>query len=271
MALALFEPSPRPRFVPTLIFCVLICHQVVTFTRGFWLGLLVSIPLVCILYGRRGQGVRQRWAKVLRMFALIGLIMLPVALIASALVGWSDVVQLVGNRFTSSFQTKSTPETFSNIVRLVELRTAFRLILASPLLGYGHGSTLIVRHVFHPMTGPQWWVHQTYVMIMLKQGILGPVALLWLLYAATKAGVRGTVHRDPVIAGWGAASAACTVFAAVVGLTNYFFFMVTQSYILALVWGITLSLSQPSHWRVFWRAPSLASSRESSGGSQVGT
>lgn len=254
LTLMLFERAPRPRFAPVLVFCVLIGHQVITFTRGFWLALLVAIPFACALYVRRGEGVGRRWGKVVATLALVAVVLVPVTVVASTMVGWSETLELLGSRFTSSFETKNTPETVSNIVRLVELRTTMKHILEQPWLGYGHGATLIVRQFFHPMTGPQWWVHQSYVMIWFKQGILGLVALLWVLFAATRAGIAGVRHPDPQVAGWCAASAACTVFAAVIGLTNYSFFMVTLSFLLALVWSITLAHERRGRRRFVWRS-----------------
>lgn len=253
LTLSLFEPSPRVRLVPALVFCVLIGHQVVTFTRGFWLALLVAIPFACVLYARRGEGVGRRWRKIAGAFGLIGLLLVPATVFASSVLGWSEILDMLGGRFASSFETKNTPETVSNIVRLVELRTTMQHIAARPLQGYGHGATLIVRQFFHPMTGPQWWVHQSYVMIWFKQGLFGLLALLWLMVAATRAGVAGARHADPQVAGWCAASAACTVFAAVLGLTNYYFFMVTLSFLLALVWGVSIAFARPGHRRFVWR------------------
>lgn len=254
LTLMLFEPSPRPRFWPVVVFCVLIGHQVITFTRGFWLGLLIAVPVAVALYVRRGEGVGRRWGKVVATLGLVALVLVPMAIVASTMVGWSEIMEMLGSRFASSFETKNTPETVSNIVRLVELRTTMSFITAQPWIGYGHGATLIVRQFFHPMTGPQWWVHQSYVMIWFKQGILGLLALVWVLVAATRAGAAGVRHEDPRVAGWFAASAACTVFVAVLGLTNYYFFMVTLSFLLALVWGVTIAFSRRSRRRFVWRS-----------------
>ncbi len=255
LSLTLFDPAPRPRLVPVILFCVLICHQIVTFTRGFWLGLLVGIPLICALYGRHGTGARQRWSKVLRTLGFAALLMFLAAVIASSRPPWSEMVGLLGNRFASSFETKSTPETVSNVVRLVETRTALQVILSSPWFGYGHGSTLVVRQFFHPQTGPQWYVHEGYIMMWLKQGIFGLTALLWVLLAAFRLGLKGASHPDSHVAGWCVASAACTVFAAIIGLTNYFFFVVSQSFLLAFLWGVSLAASEPRHRWLVWRVP----------------
>jgi len=254
LSLALFDPAPRPRVLPIAVFCVLMAHQVVTFTRGFWLGLMAGVPVVFILYGRRGAGARARWTKVMSTVGLAGLLMLGAALAAAAHPRWGEMIALMGDRFLSSFETKNTPETVSNIVRLVEARTAVQAILKAPLLGHGHGATLVVRQFFHPQTGPQWWIHEGYIMIWFKQGVIGLVGLIWLLYSALRMGIKGTSHPDRQVAGWCAASAACTVFAIVVGLTNYFFFVVSQSFLLAFVWGISLSASEPEHRPIVWRA-----------------
>ncbi len=253
MALALFDRSAKPKLLPVALVCVMLCHQVVTFTRGFWLGLMVAMPFTFLLYARWGEGARARWGKVLRTIGLMALVLSPVAIVASSLAGWGTLISMLGERFASSFETRNTPETVSNIVRLVELRTTMGRIFQSPWIGWGHGATLIVRQFFHPMTGPQWWVHETYVMLWFKQGIIGLLALIGVLFAAVRLGVRGSRDEDPERAGWATACAGGSVFVAVVGLTNYYFFTATQNFILALLWGIAISLSGPSRQRFVWR------------------
>src|SRR6185503_14427602 len=121
---------------------------------------------------------------------------------ASIYTNWSQIITLLTDRFTSSFETKNTPETISNIARLVEIRTSLNAIARSPWLGYGHGAMLVVRQFYHPETGPQWFIHQSYVMITVKQGLIGLVALIWVLVAAVRLGLKGRSHPDPRFAGW---------------------------------------------------------------------
>ncbi len=258
--LVLRDPAPRPRLLPVLVICVLVMHQVLSFTRGFWLALLAGLPVSLLLYTGRGAGVGRRWVKVAQTVGLASLLLLAGGLCASVWLGWGGILGMLGGRFASSFETRNTPETVSNIVRLIELRTSLRLIAQAPLLGYGHGFTLTVPQFFLaiPHVGPQWWVHQSYVMIWLKQGILGLLALGWVLVAALRLGLRRATHADPAVAGWGAAGAACTVFVIVLGLTKYFFFMVTQNFVIALVWGIVLALGEPERVRWVWRSPRAA-------------
>jgi O-antigen ligase/polysaccharide polymerase Wzy-like membrane protein len=253
ISLALFDPAPRVSLARVLLFCVVIAHQVVSFTRGYWLGLLVGIPLICIAYGGRGTGARRRWSKVFRTLGLAGMILFAGAMVATVQNNWSDIVTLLINRFTSSFTTKNTPETISNIARLVEIRTSLNSIARSPWLGHGHGAMLVVRQFYHPQTGPQWFIHQSYVMMSVKQGLIGLVALIWVLVAAVRLGLRGASHPDRQLAGWCVASASCTVFAAIVGLTNYFFFVATQNSLLAVVWGISIAAQKRDTPWLVWR------------------
>ena len=254
LALALFDPAPRPRAGSVLLFCLLVFHQILTFTRGFWLGLLVCVPLTCAVYVFARRGTGRPWAKILRTLALVGVVLVLGLALASSWLGLSETVGMLGGRLASSFETRNTPETVSNIVRLVELRTSLIHILQSPWVGHGHGSTLVVRQFFFPRTGPQWYVHQSYVMLWLKQGLLGLLAFLWLLYVALRLGLKGASQADPQLAGWCAASAVATVFTMIIGLTNYYYFMVTLNFLLALLWGISLGASDPARVRLAWRS-----------------
>jgi hypothetical protein len=254
LSVTLFDPSPRPKLLPVFVFCVLVGHQVVTFTRGFWLGLLGGIPLICWLYVRRGPGAKARWSKVVATLGLALFILAVGVTIAATRPPWNELVGLLGNRFTSSFTTKNTPETVSNIARLVEIRTSITALAKSPVFGLGHGSTLVVHQFFHPEAGPQWYIHQGYLMMWLKQGVFGVISLLWLLFLGFRMGWRGASLPDPEAAGWNAGAAACALFVTSVGLTNYFFFNVNQSFVLAFIWGVALSTSKPGVARMVWRS-----------------
>lgn len=253
LGVTLFDPAPRPKLLPVLVFCVLVGHQVVTFTRGFWLGLLGGVPLICALYVRRGVGSRRRLGKVFATLGLAGIVMGLGLVLAATRPPWNELVGLLGNRFASSFTTENTPETVSNIARLVEIRTSLNYIARSPLFGLGHGSAFVVHQFFHPEGGAQWYIHQGYVMMWLKQGLFGVLALLGVLWWAFRTGWKGAFHADPVAGGWNAASAACTFFVASVGLTNYFFFNVNQSFVLATIWGVALAATQPGAATFVWR------------------
>jgi len=257
--LTLYRPSPRPTAAPVVIITLLLLHQIISFTRGYWVALVVSIPFSCILYARRGDGARERWAKVGRTLGLVAALLLLCALCAVLWFGASDFLAALGSRLTSTVATQDSPGTVSNVARLVELRIAFGLIAASPWTGYGLGYSFLVRQYFFPVAAAQWWVHETYVMMWLKQGLLGLLVLVWLLFVALRLAMKGVSHPDPDRAGWSAAAAAATIFTATLGLTNYYFFMVTQNFLLGLLWGIALANRAPERLWLIWRAPAGAS------------
>jgi O-antigen ligase len=256
---SLHDPERYPRLSSVLLIGVLVLHQILSFTRGYWLGLIVGVIGSCVLYGRRGAGARQRWSKVGRTIVLAAL--LTTAGLAAAVVrlGWSDVSAMLGARFASGFETRVTQGSVSNIARLIELKTSLRLIRVSPWFGYGHGFTLVPDRTLLPIDRPRaWWVHESYIMIWLKQGILGVVSLLWVLFAAVRLGVKGLSHPDPRAAGWCGAAAVCTLSTSVIALTNYTYFLVNQTFFLAALWGIALSAHEPRRRRLGWRGNSLA-------------
>jgi hypothetical protein len=101
--LELYREEPRPRLIPVLLICLLIFHQVLTFTRGFWLALLVGIPFSCVLYARRGVGARQRWSKVARGAGLTALVLVAGGAILGAWFGlgcWATVYSRASTRRT---------------------------------------------------------------------------------------------------------------------------------------------------------------------------
>jgi len=79
-------------------------------------------------------------------------------------------------------------------------------------------------------------------------------------------GLKGASHPDSQLAGWCVASAACTLFAAILGLTNYFFFVVTQNSLLAILWGISLTANGRSGPWLVWRVSRSGAASGSPGG-----
>ena len=97
-----------------------------------------------------------------------------------------------------------------------------------------------------------------HVLVDTQGCLLGLLVLVWLLFVALRVAMKGVSHPDPDRAGWSAAAAGATVFAATLGLTNYYFFMVTQNFLLGLLWGIALANRAPERLWLTWRAPAAA-------------
>src|SRR5262249_45521528 len=110
----------------------LLMHQFLSFTRGYWLALLVCFPYSVFTYTGRGKGVSRRWRNAAAVMLLVaGLAVAGAALLAAAF-GISNLATEAGQRLASSGSTEFTYEAGSNIVRLVEYAQVLTHIVQSP-------------------------------------------------------------------------------------------------------------------------------------------
>ena len=253
---ALHEKRARRSAIWILFMAPLLVHQFLSFTRGFWLGLSGGFLYSIVAFGGFGAGSAARWRRVVtRGGILFGLVSIGVLLIASVF-GISNLLDLARDRLSSSTGTKLTFETSSNIVRLVEYARVIRDIIASPWIGHGLGYYFVVREPIHDQLIEQWYCHESYLLVWLKQGIPG-----LLLYVSVLVSAFLTAHqasrRAPGLEGaWCAGAAAVTIFVALYS-TVYFVLVaeVNTAFLIALLWGGSLSIAARGHWRLRWRAP----------------
>jgi O-antigen ligase len=254
LASALHAHSRRARFGWTMLMGLFLLQQTISFSRGYWLGLIAALPWTAYAYAGRGPGSGARWRRT-GSVALLAISLAVITTVATSLTfGWSNLPQMLGTRFNSSFSTKNSSESASNIERLVEYAATFRLIRQNPVFGLGMGYELRIRNpVFHVITR-QWYVHHTYLWIWLKQGLVGLVLLLVLLWQAFRLGARGARSPDDAQAAWCLTAAGATLYLSVVDLTTYHLAEVNATTFQSLLWGFALALSRPGHWRLVWRA-----------------
>jgi hypothetical protein len=242
--LALREERPGVRAVQLLGVGLLMLHQLLSFTRGFWLAALLSFPVSCLVYAGRGPGSMARWRRVGVFTVVLIAVGALGALVLGALFGWGpDAFAIVGARFASSLGTEAKAETASNVARLVEYSTAWRQIVAAPWFGHGLGHEILIKQVILGRRDLQWYLHEAYLWIWLKQGIVGLAALLGALAAAAVMSIRAARRVTGVGAAWCGASAACTVHLAAVSVTQLGFAQVSMTFLLAILWGIALSVA----------------------------
>src|SRR5262245_42741701 len=115
------------------------------------------------------------------------------------------------------------------------------------------GLELRIKEPFRGLTTRQPYIHQTYLWLWLKQGLIGLVIYLALLVQAIRTAVAGARSSDRDAAAWGQAAAGATIYLAVVNMTTYHLAQVNSTIALAMLWGFTLALSRPPHWRLAWR------------------
>ncbi len=231
----------------------LFLHQLLSFGRGLWTGCTAALVFSVVLYGGRTPGARTRWARAMFAIGVLVGVSLFAAVQFALLSGHEDFLEEAWGRFASIGGTKISYETRSNIIRLWEYGTVAKLILKEPLFGYGIGYTFPIMEPFTQKVADQWCVHENYLLVWLKQGIVGVALFLWMLGAAIKMGVRGARRRtDPWESAWFASVAAGTFYLCVLSLSNFPFGFVNETFLMALFWGVGMAIERKGFVRFRW-------------------
>jgi O-antigen ligase len=213
----------------------LLLHLMFSFTRGFWFVFLAGFLFSYSLYvnGLECSLRRKVWRLLKGTLAFI-LIVVVLSVGIQRLFLPGKGLERFSARFLSSFSSKLSSSTFSNVTRLLEYGVAFEKIKSKPIFGYGVGYKLsyvdpILREKI--LSGI---VHQFYIMIILKMGLVGLFAFLWIYYIFFKEGLRGSrLIKDNYYKGLAYGFMANSVEQLVISFTNHQFATVDNNFYLA--------------------------------------
>lgn len=238
--LALLTPNRRTRWLCLLGMVPMAAHLLFSFTRGYWLGAIAGFATATVLAWRNlGRFEPEGRAKRLLLVpALVGIGALTLGL-SVLYFGSGKLVDAVGVRFGSSFSTEVSGETMSNVIRLAEYDRAIGDALKSPIVGQGLGYAFVVREPITNRLSQQWFVHNYYILIWLKLGIVGLLAFAFLIGRQVRVALR-MAGEDP---SWIARAIAITATAVTIQIlvilaTNYSLADVTTASVFATVWGL---------------------------------
>jgi len=222
-AACLLAPRLRWRMACLVFLALLLIHQIFSFTRGYWLGILAGIAVATVLCWV-SERPAARASMVRRAGALTGALAaaLAVLLVSSTLLGGSSLMQAAGRRFGSSFSLEASSETASNVMRLLEYSQALDSARQAPLTGKGFGFAFVIVDPFLGGRTVDMLVHNYYLYITLKMGLIGLAAfffLFWRFFRATIPPLRD--EHDWLSRTWLIAAIAMTVQVLVICLTNY--------------------------------------------------
>jgi O-antigen ligase len=151
---------------------------VFTFTRGIWVSLLAALVILSWLFTRRAA------------FALAG----------------AGVVALAALLLTpSSLRTRalSMADLGTNVERLLLWETAWNMVRDRPILGVGVGNFRTAQDAYVreevPLAMTRTHAHNVWLQAAVERGVLGMLALLWLviaLFAAAARALRRTAAAD---------------------------------------------------------------------------
>ena len=241
---AVLAPRRRTRVLCLAAMIPMLMHLFFSFTRGYWLGFIAGFVTASALawrdLGRFAPAVRIRRLVVVPALLVVAACTLGVAFLYF---GGPNLLEAAGGRFSSSFSTQATTETLSNIVRLDEYDKAIGAALKSPIVGQGIGYSFITRDFLTRVLRDQWFVHNYYLLLWLKMGVLGLAAFAVLTVSFMRAALRvASQDEDWRVRAWSLGAVAMTVQLLVILTTNYSLADLNTASTVAFVWGVFWSV-----------------------------
>jgi O-antigen ligase len=173
---------------------------------------------------------------------LAGIGALAILIVAGTL-GIGHIFELAGNRIASSTGTKYTWESSSNVVRLVEYFHVLDLIIEQPIFGHGLGYYFVVREPIGFTLKEQWYVHENYMLVTLKQGLLGLGLWCWLLVSLVRASLRGRNLPSLIERSWCTGAAAIVVYCIIYSFVHFPLAETNTTFTFALATGVAMGLT----------------------------
>jgi O-antigen ligase len=211
------------------------------------------------LYGGRGPGAGQRWGRAGTVIGLLASVGVGGILVFALAFGFGDIFVAAGERFASSGSTQQSFESTSNIARLGEYMRVLPLIFKNPIFGHALGFSFVGVDVTSDVRNPdQWYVHQNYLLVWLKQGLIGLALFVWVLVGALVTGYQGRRVPDPYQAAWCAGASAVALWLLVYCNVHFPLAEVNSTFLVGLIWGGAMAITARGWTRIRWRVPRLA-------------
>lgn len=236
-----------------LVMVPLLAHQFLSFTRGFWMAIIAGILFSLIVYIGRSEGARDRARSAGFSLAFLGVVAaVSIGVIAVGL-GIGHVFELAGNRFASSAGTKYSWESSSNVVRLVEYFHVLDLITENPIFGHGLGYFFVVREPVYFSLIEQWFVHENYLLVTLKQGLIGLGLWVWLLVAFVRVGVNGRRLPNLDEQAWCTGAGAVVIYIMVYSLVHFPLAETNTTFTFAMILGAAMRMTSRGSTALRWK------------------
>jgi O-antigen ligase len=151
-----------------------------TFSRGFWIGGMLGILTIFFLLE-----AQRRYQLILT--SALGIVVLATVIQLMA----GDVGQTVLRALAIRLSTSTdVARDISLSNRLAESRAALEAVRESPIVGHGYGASFLHYNLINEITERSIYVHDSYVYMLLKVGILGFVLFFGFLLGVLREGFR---------------------------------------------------------------------------------
>ena len=220
IALALLTYSKKIRYLipSTILFILLLSGLILTLSRAFWMAFLVGVGLMFL-------AVDTQYKRRLIILSITG-----VGCFVSVIILFlNDYVDLIFLGLAD--RLLSIPAAITNdpsmINRFYESKVVLNRIFQNPILGYGMGVPYIFYDIVHGGTDQDPFVHNAYLGLWYKFGILGLSLIIYIWLKVLRDGIRTLrINSMPLtrIATFSSAM-ALTAFAVGAMTSNPFFLM----------------------------------------------
>ncbi len=246
-----YESNKRIKLRYWFMSLPMLIHLALSFTRGYWIAFLVAIFLGFILFNLlERRKVLLYSGKFILVSLLLMLMILAVGknlrisksgeTLAESLVKRTQSIFSVGLRRGGELDVSG----ISNLYRLMEWKESLKRIKEKPILGYGFGYRLSFFDIFSKRKVSTWFVHQNYLLMALKIGLLGLISFIWLSLAFLKRGTYALRNiKDPYDKGMILGFITNYLQLMIVALTNYVYANINHVPYIAFTMGAVMFLS----------------------------
>jgi len=173
LGITLLSVGERPKYFLFISILLNMTSLAFTFSRGYWIATSTGIILIILLSEWKIKKQLFRWGIIATLLILIFIITLFPNLYTAIREG--IIIRLTSIGYGD----------ISLQARFIESRTILNLILLNPILGSGFGSLysfydLILQHYKNT-----WYIHNGYLFILFKVGILGFIFYFWFYFSKT--------------------------------------------------------------------------------------
>lgn len=244
--LSFYSPDRRKRRLYLLLLFPAAVHLIFSFTRGYWFGFIGGLIFSYAYYvSQRKYKAGGKIFNFLKGLIVVFSISVVILLSLQFILPGGNFIQEFTKRFKSSFSASLGRETVSNYARVLEYREAVEKIKEKPVHGFGLGYRF---EYFNPLLLKResvYAVHNDYLAIILKMGLVGLTVFLWLFYVFFREGLQaGRRTADPYSKGLIAGFSANILQILLVGFTNHVIIGVMNTFYLAFAMGAVVVLSR---------------------------
>ncbi len=184
------------RMILLFAIALLATGMISTFSRALWIAVLAAVAIILFSAKKR----KTSYPRVITL--AVGTVLIIMLLLQTSIFKSFSVKDAIFSRTMSIVNLRENIKNDTLLIRLIESRYAWEKIVENPLLGIGFGTSYrpnIFGNVDYERRTDGTFVHNGYLSIQLKMGLLGTLAFIW-MYSAFFRRIRRNWRkvRDPL-------------------------------------------------------------------------